>query len=150
MSKEEFVALQQQHQQSGKSLKGYLKEINVGYSAYNSWRKKYLSDDIPHNLAPITFTEPKEYTTTTKTPTGCLPSGATLPHRRRLPADGMQSLYSLEISAFRVAFRCLYNVMKDTENGRERHTSKHDSIIERDHSFPFKDQRGTSKDHCIS
>ena len=91
MSKEEFVALQQQHQQSGKSLKGYLKASDVGYSAYNYWRKKYLSDDTLHNLAPITLTEPKEYNTTTKTPpSGCLPSGATLPHRRCPPADGMQ------------------------------------------------------------
>lgn len=35
MTKGESVSLQLHHQQSGKSLEGYLKEINVGYSTYN-------------------------------------------------------------------------------------------------------------------
>ena len=43
MSKEEFVSLQLHHQQSGRSLKDYLKEINVGYSTYSYWRKKFLA-----------------------------------------------------------------------------------------------------------
>lgn len=78
MSKEEFVSLQLHHQQSGRSLKDYLKEINVGYSTYNYWRKKYQPDDTPHGLAPIAFTEPKGYDAITQTFTGDLPCGATL------------------------------------------------------------------------
>ena len=66
MTKEEFVALQLQHQQSGKSLKKFLQEVGVCYSKYNYWNRKCKADDTPHELAPIMFTEPKwkNYTVT--------------------------------------------------------------------------------------
>lgn len=79
MTKEEFATLQQLHQESGKSLKDFLKEQSIVYSTYNYWRKKFLSEDQPHELAPITFTEPEGYNSTTaQSFTGDLPSGATL------------------------------------------------------------------------
>lgn len=79
MNKEEFVALQLQHQHSGKSLKKFLQEVGVCYSKYNYWNKRCKTDDQPHELAPITFTAP-EGNSRTATPTfaGDLPSGATL------------------------------------------------------------------------
>ena len=40
MNKEEFVLLQQQYQQSGKSLKAFLKDAGICYSKYNYWNKK--------------------------------------------------------------------------------------------------------------
>ena len=66
MTKEEFVALQLQHQQSGKSLKKFLQEVGVCYSKYNYWNRKCKADDTPHELAAIMFTEPKgkNYTAT--------------------------------------------------------------------------------------
>ena len=78
MTKEEFVLLQQQHQQSGKSLKAFLKDANICYSTYNYWNKKCKPDCVPHELAPIVFTEPKEHTTITPSFPGDLSSGATL------------------------------------------------------------------------
>ena len=56
MNKEEFVLLQQQYQQSGKSLKDFLKDTGICYFKYNYWNKKCKSDDAPHELAPITLT----------------------------------------------------------------------------------------------
>ena len=55
MTKEEFTELQLHHQESGKSLRSYLREIGVGYSSYNYWRKKFLSVEETHELAPISF-----------------------------------------------------------------------------------------------
>ena len=55
MNKEEFVLLQQQYQQSGKSLKEFLKDAGICYSKYNYWNKKCKSDDAPHELVPIMF-----------------------------------------------------------------------------------------------
>ncbi len=56
MTKEEFLQLQSDHQQSGLSLKSYLQQIGTGYSTYNYWRKKYCSaEDQHHALAPISF-----------------------------------------------------------------------------------------------
>ena len=37
MNKEEIVALQLQHQQSGKSMKGFLNDIGICYSKYSYW-----------------------------------------------------------------------------------------------------------------
>ena len=56
MNKEEFVLLQQQYLQSGKSLKDFLKDTGICYSKYNYWNKKCKSDDAPHELAPIMLT----------------------------------------------------------------------------------------------
>ena len=79
MTKEEFVALQLQHQQSDKSLKKFLQEVGVCYSKYNYWNRKCKADDTPHEFAPIMFTEPKgkDYTATQPF-AGDIPSGATL------------------------------------------------------------------------
>jgi hypothetical protein len=41
MTKDEFVSLQLLHQQSGKSLKRFLKEAGICYSRYHYWDKKY-------------------------------------------------------------------------------------------------------------
>ena len=40
MNEEEFVLLQQQYQQSGKSLKEFLKDAGFCYSKYSYWNKK--------------------------------------------------------------------------------------------------------------
>ena len=78
MNKEEFVLLQQQYQQSGKSLKEFLKDAGICYSKYNYWNKKCKSDNVPHELTPIIFTESKEDHSSVSSFTGELPSGATL------------------------------------------------------------------------
>lgn len=78
MTKEEFVLLQHQYQQSGKSLKEFLRDADICYSTYNYWNKKCKSEAAPHELAPIVFTEPKECTSMTPSFTGDIPSGATL------------------------------------------------------------------------
>lgn len=78
MNKEEFVLLQQQYQQSGKSLKEFLKDAGICYSKYNYWNKKCKPDDAPHELAPIMFTESKGHLPPVPSFTGDLPSGATL------------------------------------------------------------------------
>ena len=79
MTKEEFVALQLQHQQSGKSLKKFLQEVGVCYSKYNYWNRNCKADDTPHEFAPIMFTEPKRKDYTATQPfAGDIPSGATL------------------------------------------------------------------------
>ena len=59
MTKEEFAELQLRHQNSGKTLKEYLREIGIGYSTYNYWCKKYLAAEDPHGLAPISFRKPE-------------------------------------------------------------------------------------------
>lgn len=78
MTKEEFVELQFRHQESGKTLKEYLKEIGVGYSTYNYWRKKFLSDEEPHELAPISFRTGTDHTAESLPFPKDLPAGATL------------------------------------------------------------------------
>ncbi|MBQ0019654.1 MAG: hypothetical protein KBT39_03930 [Bacteroidales bacterium] len=79
MTKEEFVALQPHHQQSGKSLKKFLQEVGVCYSKYNYWNKKFKEEDQPHELAPIMFTEPRGYNSMPQRQefTCDVPSGAT-------------------------------------------------------------------------
>ena len=58
MTKEEFEVLQLNLQQSGKSVKDYLREAGVNYSTNNYWRKKLLAKDNPKpELAPISFTQ---------------------------------------------------------------------------------------------
>ncbi len=58
MTKEEFEVLQLDLQQSGKSVKDYLRDAGVNYSTYNYWRKKLLVKDDPKpELAPISITK---------------------------------------------------------------------------------------------
>ena len=78
MTKEEFAELQLRHQNSGKTLKEYLREIGIGYSTYNYWRKKYLAAEDPHGLAPISFRKPEQPSTDTLPYSKDLPCGATL------------------------------------------------------------------------
>ena len=74
MTKEEFLQLQSAHQESGLSLKSYLQQIGTGYSTYNYWRKKYLSqNEGAHDLAPISFRQSSDATFSAG-----VPSGATL------------------------------------------------------------------------
>ena len=76
MTKEEFLQLQSDHQQSGLSLKSYLKQTGTGYSTYNYWRKKYSSSEARHDaLAPISIRQPPSSSVSF---TGDVPSGATL------------------------------------------------------------------------
>ena len=77
MTKEKFAELQLRHQNSGKTLKEYLREIGIGYSTYNYWRKKYLAAEEPHGLAPISFRKPEQ------------PSTDTLPYSKDLPCGAM-------------------------------------------------------------
>ena len=55
MTKDEFVSLQLQYHQSGKSLKAFLKDSGICYSNYHYWNKKYESADTSQELAPIMF-----------------------------------------------------------------------------------------------
>ena len=76
MTKEEFLELQSDHQQSGLSLKSYLQQIGTGYSTYNYWRKKYCSaEEEHHELAPISF---RPSSPSSGSFTGDVPVGATL------------------------------------------------------------------------
>ena len=78
MTKDEFVSLQLQHQQSGKSLKRFLKDTGICYSRYHYWDKKYKSGDAPQELAPIMFREARVKETSSPVFANELPSGATL------------------------------------------------------------------------
>lgn len=74
MTKEDFLQLQLDHQQSGLSLKSYLHQIGTGYSTYRYWRKKYCSSQEERSeLAPISFRSPSSVSFT-----GDVPSGAML------------------------------------------------------------------------
>ena len=77
MSKEEFFQLQSGYQQSGLSMKSYLRQAGTSYSAYNYWRKKYLGkDDGCLVLAPVSFRQPVSGTSSSFA--GDVPGGATL------------------------------------------------------------------------
>ena len=78
MTKEEFAALQFCHQESGKTLKGFLKDLGVGYSTYSYWRRKFLTEEEPHELAPISFRESLHQQSSPFVFSEDLPSGATL------------------------------------------------------------------------
>ena len=78
MLKEEFIELQHRHQESGKTLKGFLVGIGVGYSTYNYWRKKFVCAEEPHELAPISFRTGSDQTTAALSFPKNLPAGATL------------------------------------------------------------------------
>ena len=78
MTKEEFSELQFRHQESGKTLKEYLKEMGIGYSTYNYWRKKFLCEEEPHELVPISFMSEGNHATETLSFPKDMPAGATL------------------------------------------------------------------------
>ena len=78
MTKDEFVSLQLQHQQSGKILKRFLKEAGICYSRYHYWDKKYKSDEVPQELAPIMFMEARVKDPASATFANDMPSGTTL------------------------------------------------------------------------
>ena len=74
MTKEEFEVLHLDLQQSGKSVKDYLRDAGVNYSTYNYWRKKLMvKDDSKPGLAPISFTQHADPFFSSS-----VPSGATL------------------------------------------------------------------------
>ena len=78
MTKEEFAALQLSHRESGKTLKEFLKDLGVGYSTYNYCRKKFLTEEGAHELAPISFRESSHHQSSSAVFSRDLPSGATL------------------------------------------------------------------------
>ena len=78
MTKDEFVSLQLQHQQSGKSLKRFLKEAGICYSRYHYWDKKYKSDEVPQELAPIMFMDTRAKDSVSPVSANDVPSGTTL------------------------------------------------------------------------
>lgn len=78
MTKEEFRLLQQQHRQSGKSLKKFLIDVGICYSNYNYWNKKFNTENTPHKLAPITFTASSAKASLCSPLIGDIPSGVTL------------------------------------------------------------------------
>ena len=78
MTKEEFITLQLHHHESCKTLREYLKEKGVGYSTYYYWRKRYLTDEEPHELAPISFRACSDQPTETLPFPKDIPTGATL------------------------------------------------------------------------
>lgn len=78
MTKEEFATLHQLYQESGVTLKEYLKKIGVGYSTYNYWRKKFLTEEEPQKMAPISFRDSMHQPTSNSMFSGDIPSGATL------------------------------------------------------------------------
>ena len=74
MTREEFEVLQLDLQQSGKSVKSYLRHVGINYSTYNYWRKK-MNENEPSKagLAPISFTQSADPVFAS-----AVPSGATL------------------------------------------------------------------------
>ena len=54
MTKEKFMALQQELQESSKPLMSYLQDAGVSYSTYTYWRRKLEHDSSPQpGMAPI-------------------------------------------------------------------------------------------------
>ncbi len=78
MTKEEFVSLQLQHRQSGKSLKAFLKDACISYSTYNYWHRRVRCDEAPQELAPIMFSDSMAGSRVSGSFAGGMPSGATL------------------------------------------------------------------------
>lgn len=78
MTKDEFVSLQFQYQQSGKSLKQFLKDTGICYSNYHYWDKKYKSADTPQELAPIMFMDTRRNESVSPVSPNDVPSGTTL------------------------------------------------------------------------
>ena len=78
MTKNEFASLQLQYQQSGKSLKAFLKDSGICYSNYHYWNKKYESADTSQELAPIMFMDTRLNEPVSSVSSNDVPSGTTL------------------------------------------------------------------------
>ena len=78
MTKNEFASLQLQYQQSGKSLKAFLKDSGICYSNYHYWDKKYESADTSQELAPIMFMDTRQNEPVSSVSSNDVPSGTTL------------------------------------------------------------------------
>ena len=78
MTKDEFTSLQIQFQQSGKSLKQFLKEAGICYSNYHYWYKKYKTVDAPKELAPIMFMKAMTRESASAASANDMPSGTSL------------------------------------------------------------------------
>ena len=78
MTKDEFVSLQLEYHQSGKSLKAFLKDSGICYSSFHYWNKKYKSADTPQELAPIMFVETRVKEAVSPVSPNDVPSGTTL------------------------------------------------------------------------
>ena len=78
MTKDEFVLLQLQYHQSGKSLKAFLKDSGICYSNYHYWDKKYESADTSQELAPIMFMDTRLNEPVSSVSSNDVPSGTTL------------------------------------------------------------------------
>ena len=78
MTKDEFTSLQLQYQQSGKSLKAFLKDSGICYSNYHYWNKKYESADMSQELAPIMFMDARLNEQVSSVSSKDVPSGTTL------------------------------------------------------------------------
>ena len=78
MTKLEFQDLQQRLKSSGMTLKSFLQSECIAYSTYNYWRKKFLTEEEPYELAPISFQESSHHQSSSAVFSGDLPSGATL------------------------------------------------------------------------
>ena len=78
MTKDEFTSLQLQYQQSGKSLKAFLKDSGICYSNYHYWDKKYESADTSQELAPIMFMEAMTRESASAASANDMPSGTSL------------------------------------------------------------------------
>ena len=78
MTKDEFVSLQLQYHQSGKSLKAFLKDSGICYSNYHYWNKKYESADTSQELAPIMFMDTRLNEPVSSVSSNDVPSGTTL------------------------------------------------------------------------
>lgn len=78
MTKDEFVSLQLEYHQSGKSLKAFLKDSGICYSTNHYWNKKYKSADTPQELAPIMFIETRVKESVSPVSPNDVPSGTTL------------------------------------------------------------------------
>jgi putative transposase len=86
MTKDEFTSLQLQYQQSGKSLKAFLKDSGICYSNYHYWNKKYESADTSQELAPIMFMDTRLNEPVSSVSSNDVPSGTTLPFPNGLRA----------------------------------------------------------------
>jgi putative transposase len=78
MTKDEFTSLQLQYQQSGKSLKAFLKDSGICYSNYHYWNKKYESADMSQELAPIMFMKARTRESASAASANDMPSGTSL------------------------------------------------------------------------
>ena len=74
MTKEEFMTLQQELQESGRPLMSYLHDAGINYSTYTYWRRKLEHSRPEPGMAPISLRQ----SSPDQTFTCAVPSGATL------------------------------------------------------------------------